>query len=558
MDLGSKYLDLIAPPINSAELQLIYKTAPIGLAFLSPDCRYVMINEHLTEICGISTAGHIGRSVRETVPQVAEQVEHIVGQILRTGEPITGIEVNGQRPDGSNRDRVWVTCWHPLKDSSGQIVGINVAAEEITERKRAEATLAASEQRLRDLNKALGDRVEAQAQERDRVWNLSQDLFVVSDATGSILNVNPAWQATLGWAADDLIGKSAEWLIHPNDLQRSRNALTALIAGRMTKHFENRLQCKDGSYRWLSWFAVADRGLLYASGRDISSLKKAQEQLHDLRRKLADDARRTSVSAMTGSIAHEIKQPLASVVTNANAALRWLNRSAPDIAEARASLEQIVGAGMRITEVIDSIRSMFGRTSAEMTSVDVRVLVSEVLALCQTELDNHGVSLCTDMPDGLPRVMAAHVQLQQVFLNLIMNAVEAMSSITDGARNSTIASKCDEGTGVTITVEDTGVGIDPDHADRIFEPFFTTKSQGMGLGLSICRSIVEGHGGRLTAAPRTPCGTTFELTLPASAGAIDFQNKLRAQLLDAACTHELTGRMTSNNAPSLPLDEATS
>src|SRR6202051_5380701 len=136
---------------GSAELQLIYETAPIGLAFLSRDCRYVTINKHLTEICGISVAEHLGRSVRETVPQVAEQVEHIVKTILQTGFPVTGVEVNGQRPDGSNSDRVWITYWHPLKDRSGEVVGINVAAEEITERKRAEAALAASQERLRDL-----------------------------------------------------------------------------------------------------------------------------------------------------------------------------------------------------------------------------------------------------------------------------------------------------------------------------------------------------------------------------------------------------------------------
>ena len=141
-----------------------------------------MINRHLTEICGISSEDHIGRSVRETVPQVADQVEQIMQAILRTGEPITGIEVNGQRPDGSNMDRVWITYWHPLKNRGGDVVGINVAAMEITERKRAEADLAASQDQLRNLNETLAQRVEAQAQERDRIWKLSQDLLVVSDS----------------------------------------------------------------------------------------------------------------------------------------------------------------------------------------------------------------------------------------------------------------------------------------------------------------------------------------------------------------------------------------
>ena len=141
--------------------------------------------------------------------------------ILRTGEPIAGIEVNGQRPDGSNVDRVWITYWHPLKNKAGNVVGINVAAEEITERKRTEADLAASQDQLRNLNETLAQRVEAQAQERDRIWKLSQDLLVVNDSNGIILHVNPAWSVTLGWSPEDLVGKSGEWLIHPDDRERS-------------------------------------------------------------------------------------------------------------------------------------------------------------------------------------------------------------------------------------------------------------------------------------------------------------------------------------------------
>src|ERR1700733_6219450 len=225
----------------SPELRLIYDTAPIGLAFLTPDCRYALINQHLTEICGISVADHIGRSVRECVPKVADQVEQLVRAILQSGEPVTGVEINGQRPDGSNTDRVWITYWHPLKDRGGEVVGINVAAEEITERKRAEAALTASEERLRDLNKELAERGEARAQERDRVWNLSQDLLVVFDADGNILNVNPAWQSTLGWSPDDLIRKSITSLAHPEDRARSSVARDNLVAGRKTRYFENRM-----------------------------------------------------------------------------------------------------------------------------------------------------------------------------------------------------------------------------------------------------------------------------------------------------------------------------
>ena len=181
----------------SPGLQLICETAPVGLAFLSTDCRYLMINQHLTEICGISINDHLGRPVREMVPQVAAQVEQIVQHIVRSGEPITGVEVNGQRPDGSNVNRVWITYWHPLKSYDGDVIGVNVAAEEITERKRAEAERAAMHHRLQRLNESLAERVEIQAQERDRFWRLSQDLLIVTDAQGTVLNINPAWTATL-------------------------------------------------------------------------------------------------------------------------------------------------------------------------------------------------------------------------------------------------------------------------------------------------------------------------------------------------------------------------
>ena len=412
---------------TSPELQLIYETAPVGLAFLSIDCRYLMINQHLTEICGISIADHIGRSVRETVPQVADQVERLVQQIVRSGEPVTGIEINGQRADGSNVDRVWITYWHPLKDRNGGVAGINVAAEEVTDRKRADADRASMEARLRRLNETLAERVEAQAQERDRLWRLSQDLLIVSDSEGKIRNVNPAWTAILGWAAGDLVGKTGEWLIHPDDRERSREELVGLQAGKPSPYFENRIQCKDGSYRWLSWRAMSDRSSVYAIARDISNLKQTQEQLYTLRSELAHVSRQTTIGAMTASIAHEIRQPLTSIAASANAGLRWLNRADPDLAEVQAALNLVIKNTHRIDEVITSIRTMFGRKSGNRRSADIRLLVGEALALTQGELESHQIVLRNNITDGLPAVSVDRVQLQQVLVNLIMNAVEAMS-----------------------------------------------------------------------------------------------------------------------------------
>jgi signal transduction histidine kinase len=211
-------------------------------------------------------------------------------------------------------------------------------------------------------------------------------------------------------------------------------------------------------------------------------------------------------------------------VTNANAGLRWLKRSDPNFARAQSSLDQIVKAGQQLGQVIDGIRAMFGEESAERSSVDIRLLVSNILALASGELESHQIVLRNEIREGLPEVLAARVQLQQVILNLILNAIEAMSSVTGRERCLTIASSLDQPASLTIAVEDTGTGIDPAHFDRIFDPFFTTKAQGMGLGLSICRSIIEAHGGKLLASPRNPFGSSFYLSLPISAASSSGQS----------------------------------
>jgi PAS domain S-box-containing protein len=356
------------------------------------------------------------------------------------------------------------------------------------------------------------------AQERDRIWKLSQDLLMVTDLSGKVVDINPAWSATTGWSADELVGGTAEWLIHPDDHDHSFLDFVNEAAANGAPHFQMRILHKDGSYRLLSWLAVRDRELIYAGARDITDLKQTQEKLQALRDRLAQSSRHTVVGALTASIAHEIKQPLAGSVTSASAGLRWLDRSDPNLNEVRTNLEQIVRAGHRIDEIIASTRAMFNKETSEHGWLDVRVLVEEVIVLVQGELQTHRILLRRGMTDQPLQVIGDRVQLQQVLLNLSMNAIDAMSSVSGRDRLLTIASGIDENGMVRITVEDMGSGIDPAHLDRIFEPFFTTKSTGMGLGLCICRSIVETHGGKLWASPRSPFGTQFNLTMPSAEG----------------------------------------
>ncbi len=246
----------------------------------------------------------------------------------------------------------------------------------------------------------------------------------------------------------------------------------------------------------------------------LSELSSAREREKAEQAELARTSKLTTIGAMTASIAHEVNQPLAAVVTNSNAALRWLANREPDLDEARAALKRIVDNGHRASKIIGSIRAMFKKDLAERTRVNVNDLAREVLLLAHDNLETHGVTLRTELRDDVPDVLADRVQLQQVLLNLIVNAAEAMASVMDRERLLLVSSDIHATDGVVITVADSGTGIEPEDMIRIFEPFYTTKASGMGMGLAICRSIVESHGGRLSVTPVQPSGAAFHVAMP--------------------------------------------
>lgn len=226
-------------------------------------------------------------------------------------------------------------------------------------------------------------------------------------------------------------------------------------------------------------------------------------------------ARQIAMDAMAASIAHEINQPLGGMVTNANAGLRWLTSPTPNLDEVRASLKHIVDDGRRVSEVIGGIRSMFKKDAHGRVLLGTNDIVREVLATVDLDLRNQQVSVSADLHDGLPQLLADRGQLYQVFLNLIMNAIEAMGPVTNRARELRVTTDIvQQSAEVVVTIEDTGAGIARENKDRIFEPFFTTKSAGTGIGLTICRSIIELHGGSLRASANEPYGMIFQVTLP--------------------------------------------
>jgi PAS domain S-box-containing protein len=361
------------------------------------------------------------------------------------------------------------------------------------------------------------DRISAGAPDTDRMWEVSPDLLAITDADGICLGVNPAWTAVLQWPDTELIGQSIAWLVHPED--RDKSQINRRTVGSTPLLFESRLRHRNGTYSPFSWGAIRDGEQIYTTARDISAMRRAQEEALVSLNAIGEADRHTTMSEMTASIAHELNQPLASIVTSGQAGLRWLGRPEPDLAEVRNALKRIVADGQRAGEVISSIRSMFGQDRRDKGLLKVNDLICDVLALVHGNLESQHVALQLALSAGVLEVVADRVQLQQVLLNLFNNALEAMSAVAGRPGLLTVKSQVLEPSDVLILVEDNGGGIDPDNADRIFEAFFTTKSHGMGMGLAICRSIVEAHGGRLWAAPGLAQGTIFYMTLPMPAPA---------------------------------------
>jgi C4-dicarboxylate-specific signal transduction histidine kinase len=229
---------------------------------------------------------------------------------------------------------------------------------------------------------------------------------------------------------------------------------------------------------------------------------------------LAHISRVTTLGELTASIAHEVSQPITGVVTNAEAALRWLAAEPPDLDKVREVLGQIVKDGMRAGDVIYRIRALIKKAPPRMARVDVNEAVLDVIVLARSELLRHGVSPRTELATGLPLIDGDCIQLQQVILNLILNAAEAMRGIDEGAREMRISTAKAASNGVLVTVRDSGPGLDPRNVDRLFEAFYTTKPDGLGMGLAICRSIIEAHGGQLWATANEPRGAVFQFTLP--------------------------------------------
>jgi PAS domain S-box-containing protein len=350
--------------------------------------------------------------------------------------------------------------------------------------------------------------------------------IVIWDVQGRIIDANKAFLDMVGYAQEDLVSGRLRWTeLTPAEWRDADEQIIAeLKAVGTLQPREKEYLRKDGSrvpvlvaralFEW-----KPDEGVSFVI--DMTDRKRAEEKLRaserrllDARMELAHVTRVTTLGELTASIAHEVNQPLAAVAANAEACLRWLDRATPDLDAARRSVEWVINDNNRASEVIRRVRALATKADVEKAALDINDVVKEVIALVQRELFSHRVSLQMELAPALPMIMGDRVQLQQVIINLVMNGIEAMQSTTDRPRELVIRSGQDGAHGVLVSVADCGGGISAEDADRLFNPFFTTKSSGMGMGLSICRSIMEAHGGRLWAFGNEGSGATFQFVLP--------------------------------------------
>jgi PAS domain S-box-containing protein len=472
----------------------------IGIIIWEVEGRILEANDEFLRMVGYDredlTAGRLHRTTM-TPPEWQDRDARTVAELKRIGTA-QPFEKEYVRKDGS---RVPVLIGGAMfEEGTSQGVGFVL---DLTERKRAVEALRHSEERFRTLVQF----------SFDVYWETdAQHRFIHQEFAESLADA-PELGSEIGktrWDVPYLEPDEEAWRKH-------RETLDAHLPFR---DFELARPAPDGSKRYVSVsglpvFDDTGRFVGYRGvGRHITERRLAEDAMRAMQAELAHVNRVTTMGELSASIAHEVNQPIAATVTNAQAALRWLRAQPPDLDEVRASLSRIAEDGKRAGNVISGIRALINKVPPRKDRFDLNEAVLEMVALTRSEVLNHGILLQTELAPGLPRVDGDRTQLQQVILNLILNAIEAMGGIDEGTRELRINTEREAAGGVLVTVRDSGPGLDLADTERVFTAFYTTKPKGMGMGLAICRSMVEAHGGRMWASANEPRGAVFQFTLP--------------------------------------------
>jgi len=490
-------------------------------------------------IAAEATTGHsqVEVTLRQMLVSPAALPESVLHTVLRTRESVILDDASVQNPfsadDYIGRKRARSVLCLPLVKQS-KLIGVlylenKLASHVFTPSRISVLELLASQAAISLENARLYNDLQEREARIRRLVDSNIVGIVFWDVQGRIIDANQAFLDIVGYAQEDLVSGRLRWTeLTPAEWRDADEQIIAeLKAVRTLQPREKEYFRKDGSrvpvlvaralFEW-----KPDEGVSFVV--DITDRKRAEERLRaseqrflEAQMELAHVTRLTTLGELTVSIAHEVNQPLAAVVANAEASLRWLRRGTPDLDAACRSVEWIIDDGNRASEVIRRVRALVNKSSLEKVPLDVSDVVRETIPLVQRELISHQILLPMELAPALPKILGDRVQLQQVIINLVMNGIEAMQSVTDRPRELVIRSRQDEKQQVLVSVTDCGVGISAENVDRLFNAFFTTKSSGMGMGLSICRSIIEAHGGRLWATANIPHGATFQFTLPVDA-----------------------------------------
>jgi PAS domain S-box-containing protein len=491
-----------------------------GLVFRAdPSGSFDFVNQCWCEYTGLSLDDARGSGWQRAIcpEDLADVVAHWQA-LLSTGQP-GEVEVRLRQHAGEYR---WFSFRvAPFHDASGSLANWYGQAFDIDDRKRAEASLAGEKRTGESFSAAaLADRTlrrtEAFLSEGERLsstgsfcWRADNDEITWSEQTYRIYEIEPGTRISFALVDERL---------HPDDKALFKE-MVARARGGKELAFEHRLLMPDQSVKYLHIVTHASRdspGRLeyFGAVRDVTERRRSEDALNRVRSELAHVARISTLGALTASIAHEVNQPLSGIITNASTALRMLADNPPDLDGARETARRTIRDAHRASAVIARLRSLFRKQENLLEPVDLNEAAREVVALMRTELQRARVQLRLELDPTLPAVRGDRVQLQQVVLNLLRNAFEAVSGIDERARLLAIRTELEAGERVRLTVQDNGTGFDPSTSDRLFEAFYTTKSEGMGMGLSISRSIIESLHGRLWANTKPGAGASFTFSIP--------------------------------------------